>query len=192
MGRECTSPGKKHAQPPSRGGTLFPVGSLYRFDQKKAIPPTCFPLLPPILFPGLSRCGVSDGAVPQRGTSRIGQPIRGPDAGQSRQPQRVQPGGFFRPLFGRSKRGHPDGPDGQGGYTKESTHMERLSNHRGGHLPPHRFPTECQSTRFCAGTAAGYGRCDWPPRRQGGRFRNRRCPQRIPERGLKGVPSTRN
>jgi hypothetical protein len=35
-------------------------------------------------------------------------PIRGPGAEQDRQPQRVQPGGFFRPLFGRSKRGHPD------------------------------------------------------------------------------------
>jgi len=42
--------------------------------------------------PGLSRCGVSDGAAPQRGISRIGQPIRGPDAGQGRKPQRVQPG----------------------------------------------------------------------------------------------------
>ena len=45
-------------------------------------------------------------------------PIRGPDAGQSRQPQRVPPGGFFRPLFGRSKRGHPDGFDRQDGYMK--------------------------------------------------------------------------
>jgi hypothetical protein len=36
-------------------------------------------------------------------------PIRGPEAEQRRQPQRVQPGGFFRPLFGRSKRGHFDG-----------------------------------------------------------------------------------
>jgi hypothetical protein len=35
--------------------------------------------------------------------------IRNPDAEQRRQPQRVPPGGFFRPLFGRSKRGHPDG-----------------------------------------------------------------------------------
>ena len=33
--------------------------------------------------------------------------IRGPDAEHHRQPQRVQTGGFFRPLFGRSKRGHP-------------------------------------------------------------------------------------
>jgi hypothetical protein len=49
-------------------------------------------LLQPILSPGLSRCGVSDGSAPQRGVSRIGQPIRGPDAGQGRQPQRVQPG----------------------------------------------------------------------------------------------------
>jgi hypothetical protein len=57
--------------------------------------------------PGLSRCGVPDGAAKARGASRIGQPIRGPDAEQHRQPQRVQPGGFFRPLFGRSKRGHP-------------------------------------------------------------------------------------
>ena len=36
-----------------------------------------------------------------------GVAIRGPDAKHRRQPQRVQPGGFFRPLFGRSKRGHP-------------------------------------------------------------------------------------
>ena len=63
--------------------------------------------------PGLSRCGVSDGSAKQRGSLRIGQPIRGPGAEQGRQPQRVQPGGFFRPLFGRSKRGHPDGSDYQ-------------------------------------------------------------------------------
>jgi len=43
-------------------------------------------------FPGLPRCGVSDGPATQRGSVRIGQPIRGPDAGQRRQPQRVQPG----------------------------------------------------------------------------------------------------
>jgi hypothetical protein len=54
--------------------------------------------------------------------------IRGPDAGQSRQLQRVQPGGFFRPLFGRSKRGHPDGAYRQDGYTKERTHTVRPSN----------------------------------------------------------------
>jgi hypothetical protein len=41
---------------------------------------------------GLSRCGVSDENAMQRGSSRIGQPIRGPDAEQARQPQRVQPG----------------------------------------------------------------------------------------------------
>jgi hypothetical protein len=48
-------------------------------------------------------------------------PIRGPDAKHRRQPWRVQPGGFFRPLFGRSKRGPPDKADGESGYTKEST-----------------------------------------------------------------------
>jgi hypothetical protein len=63
----------------------------------------------PASVAGLSRFGVSDENAMQRGSSRIGQPIRGPDAEQARQPKRDQPGGFFRPLFGRSKRGHPDG-----------------------------------------------------------------------------------
>jgi hypothetical protein len=38
-----------------------------------------------------------------------------PDAEQRRQPQRDQPGGFFRPLFGRSKRGHPGSGDSLSG-----------------------------------------------------------------------------
>jgi hypothetical protein len=55
-------------------------------------------------------------------------PIRGPEAEQCRQPQRVQPGGFFRPLFGRSKRGHPDGVYRRDNFTEESTHAGRSSN----------------------------------------------------------------
>jgi hypothetical protein len=42
-------------------------------------------------------------------------PIRGPDAEQHRQPQRGQSGGFFRSLFGRSKRGHPGSGDSLSG-----------------------------------------------------------------------------
>jgi hypothetical protein len=128
------------------------------------------PLLPPILFPGLSRCGVSDGVAPQRAVARIGQPIRGPDAGQSRQPQRVQPGGFFRPLFGRSKRGHPDRFYQQDDHTEEGTQSVRSPNHieREGYLPAQQSPTECRRTTPCGGPAVGGGQCDWPHRRQGG------------------------
>ena len=83
-------------------------------EQKRGSPPACSPLVSRrILLPGLSRCGVPDGPATQRGSVRIGKPIRGPVAGQDRQPQRVQPGGFFRPLFGRSKRGPPDRMTGE-------------------------------------------------------------------------------
>jgi hypothetical protein len=50
-------------------------------------------------------------------------PIRGPEAERRRQPQRVQPGGFFRPFFGRSKRGHPDGGYQQDGCRKTGGHI---------------------------------------------------------------------
>ena len=84
------------------------------WNRKRAPPPAYSPPgFRRLLLPGLSRCGVSDGPATQRGSARIGKPIRGPAAGQRRQPQRVQPGGFFRPLFGRSKRGHLDESDRQ-------------------------------------------------------------------------------
>jgi hypothetical protein len=77
---------------PVAGRDFLPIDALFDVEWKGAVLRACFPLLPPIRFPGLSRCGVSDGVAPQRAVARIGQPIRGPDAEQSRQPQRVQPG----------------------------------------------------------------------------------------------------
>jgi hypothetical protein len=103
--------------------------SFRRRYRTRAVPPAC----PPSLLSFSSRFvfrafrgAVSRTALRRRGARREsmferGQmservhgmtlralPIRGPGAEQDRQPQRVQPGGFFRPLFGRSKRGHPD------------------------------------------------------------------------------------
>jgi hypothetical protein len=155
---------------PVAGRDFLTIDALFDIERKGAVLRACFPLLPPIRFPGLSRCGVSDGVAPQRAVARIGQPIRGPDAGQSRQPQRVQPGGFFRPLFGRSKRGHPDRCYRQDDYTEEGTQPVRSSNHTEGEgcLPAQRSPTECRRTRPCGGPAGGGGQCDWPHRRQGG------------------------
>jgi hypothetical protein len=121
---------------PVAGRDFLPIDALFDVEPKGAVLRACVPLLPPIRFPGLSRCGVSDGVAPQRAVARIGQPIRGPDAGQSRQPQRVQPGGFFRPLFGRSKRGHSDRT-----YRQDCTRTVRLSSHieEGGRLPAQLF-----------------------------------------------------
>jgi hypothetical protein len=120
--------------------------------------------------------------------------IRGPGAEQVCQPQRVQPGGFFRPLFGRSKRGHPDAPGRQDDYTTETTYRVSWSNHREGegHLPSKLSPAEQWKTKACGGRTAGCGQCDWPHRRQGGRLRERRYPQRFSARDLKGVLSTRD
>jgi hypothetical protein len=96
--------------------------------------------------------------------------IRGLDAGQSRQPQRVQPGGLFRPLFGRSKRGHPDRCYRQDDYTEEGTQSDRSPNHieRGRYLPAQRSPTECRRRGPCGGPSVSGGQCDWPHRRQDG------------------------
>jgi hypothetical protein len=139
--------------------------------------------LSPISFPGLSRCGVSDGSAPQRGASRIGQPIRGPGAGQSRQPQRVQPGGFFRPLFGRSKRGPTVGSDRQevrstGGlhrgehsiwYSHQTHHVEGGRVH-----PSQRSVTECRRKKTVSDKPPTAGLYDGPCGRQGERLRKRR------------------
>jgi hypothetical protein len=134
-------------------------------------------------FPGLSRCGVSDDPAPQRGVSRIGQPIRGPDAKRGRQPQRVQPGGFFRPLFGRSKRGHLDGYDQQ----QESTHMARLSNHREGRRTPSCIPVLRPSSGDDTlwRTSRRLWPMHWPHRQQDGRTRKRRCRPPVLARNLK-------
>jgi hypothetical protein len=82
-------------------------------------------------------------------------PIRGPDAVQRRQPQRVQPGGFFRPLVGRSKRGPPDGSDRQDGCLKADvrscTFIELHRRKRT--IPAQLSPAECWKTRPCP---------DWP------------------------------
>jgi hypothetical protein len=90
---------------PVAGRYFLPIDALFDVERKEAVLRACFPLLTPIRFPGLSRCGVSDGVAPQRAVARIGQPIRGPDAGQRRQPQRVQPGGFFSSPFWPVKKG---------------------------------------------------------------------------------------
>jgi hypothetical protein len=75
---------------PAKAGILLPLekglGAL------AFAPDYSIKRLGPEPVPGLSRCGVSDENAMQRGSSRIGQPIRGPDAEQARQPQRVQPG----------------------------------------------------------------------------------------------------
>jgi hypothetical protein len=47
----------------------------------------------------------------------------------------------------------------------------------------------CQRPMSFGLPAAGCGQCDWPHRRQGGRFREIQCPKRIPARDLEGVPS---
>jgi hypothetical protein len=170
-----------HGLMPVAGRDFLPIDALFDVEPKGAVLRACFPLLPPIRFPGLSRCGVSDGVAPQRAVARIGQPIRGPDAGQSRQPQRVQPGDanavseyrlvrLFSSLFGRSKRGHPDSSHLQDDYTEEGTQPVRSPNHieRERYLPAQRSPTECRRTGPCGGPAVGVGQCDWPHRRQGG------------------------
>jgi hypothetical protein len=61
--------------------------------------------------------------------------IRGPDAKQRRQPQRVQPGGFFRPLFGRSKRGHPDGSYQEDRCSKTEVRTRVFTNSLGANYP---------------------------------------------------------
>jgi hypothetical protein len=56
---------------PVAGRDFLTIDALFDIERKGAVLRACFPLLPPILFPGLSRCGVSDGFGSKRGSSRI-------------------------------------------------------------------------------------------------------------------------
>jgi hypothetical protein len=92
---------------------------------------------------------------------RIGQPIRSPDAGQGRQPQRVQPGGFFRPLFGRSKRGHPTGNTGRIAPARQEvahvlSNSHSIVSRQKGPIRSHPAPTSEQKykTQDAAGPSA--------------------------------------
>lgn len=57
---------------PVAGCDLLPIAALFDIQQKESGTAWLLPLfLGRILFPGLSRCGVSDGDAKRRGTSRI-------------------------------------------------------------------------------------------------------------------------
>jgi hypothetical protein len=125
MSCECTSPGKKHAQPPSRRRTLFPVDSLYRFDQKKS--DTAYLLSPSSAdsFPGpfavrrLGRRCAAAGHVANRATDSW--PRRGAEPSAAARPARRRerskqvPVGaaFSAPFLAGQKGGIPTDPTGR-------------------------------------------------------------------------------
>ena len=164
------------------GRDFLPIDALFDVNRTRAVPPAFLSFRCRFIFRAfrgaasrtdLSRRGGLRESMSERGHRRCPSEFRfaAPTRGRAVSHSACSPAAFFRPLFGRSKRGHSDGADRQDDYTEEGTRTVRSSNHIGGEgcLPAQRSPTECRRRRPCRGPAIGGGQCDWPHRRQGER-----------------------
>jgi hypothetical protein len=148
--------------------------------EKRPVPPACFPLLLlPILFPGpfavrrLGRPCPAEGGFANRCLSEVIADVR---ASCDSRPRRGAGASAAARTARRRERSElvPVGA---------AFSVPFLAGQKGD------ISAQCRRTTSFGLPAAGCGQCNWPHRRQGGRFRKRQCPKRIPARDLEGVPS---